>query len=512
MLFSSEVYNSNILIENKIDPKIINSVVSITRQNVAYRMHMKQHIVHNEEKQNLDYYIIVDPYPAYGTEMKIQLLKEELETRKENVIKKDLDKLMGVQLYLQHDNLFDENSLEVLKENDRETVIGFTFEKDALPRELKHMRDMKGQVFIVDGQLDRIEVTNNKRFTLRNIEVDSYKKTTYFEPVVTGGYLILKESLEIYGTLDEKPYHELLNGTITEYWDVQRQMITFDNGVGHDIVNIDNSKYQTIAVDLDRTFPLLGKDARKAGFDLPKPFGVSLINMFQNTIMHMTSFEIDGVDKIDFNKVLDGDSVYNNVTYAPLVRADVWVLPFLSLGLILGGTDTTTNVTLESDSGLVLHSPLPVPGGTDIELIKPGATLNLDPFKTNSLLYGVGVTVAGGVGNFFTTIDFQYIMAYTPEADVSMDMLIMTPLIGYTFADYGTRVFIGAQYQDIKDEITFDVDVDGQQLSGRVGLRSDDWAGVIGTDYSFNRNWSANLMYSQGVDRKNAVLGITYRF
>lgn len=507
ILFGSQPYNSNILVEYKIDPKILNNVISATRQNVAYRMQMKHQIISNDEQENLNYYVIVDPYPVYGTEMKIQLPKEELKNYDTDEIEKNIDELMGVQLYIQENNLFDESSLKILKKSDEETIIGFTFKRDALPRELKHIRDMEGKVFILNNQLDRIEITHDERFNLSHIEVDRYKKISYFKPVVSGGYLISKESLEIDGTLNNKPYHEQLDGTIAEYWDAQRQIITYDNGVSDEIVNTDDSKYQTIALDLDRIFPLLGKEARRSGYDLPKPFGVSLINMFQDTTMHMTSFDIDNIP-IDFNKVLDGKSVYKNITYAPLIRADVWVLPFLSVGLILGGTDTTTNVTLHSESGLTIERP--VLG--DIVLIEPGAKLNLDPFTTNALMYGVGVTLAGGVGNYFTTIDFQYITAYTPDADVSIDMLIMTPLIGYTFTDYGTRLFVGAQYQDLKEEITFNVIADGKQLSGRVGLQSEDWAGVIGTDYSFNRNWSANLLYSQGVDRKNAILGISYRF
>ena len=510
-LFALTPFNSNILVVRGIDPEILNTTISSTRQNVAYKMTIDHHLTKEEERDSVNYFLIVDPYASYGIDMRLQVSKEDMEDIDERDVKKTLDELMGVQLYLQEGDLYDKESLKIKEESHTETIITFDFNRDALPRELKHIREMKGFVYVVNGLLEKIVVKNSSRFKMRGIEVDSYEKVVFFTPVAqNGGYLISKETLDIRGTYNALPYNESLTGKVVEYWNINKKAISFDEGTQTRIVTPEDKRYETISVNLDRTFPLLGKEARKAGFDLPKPFGVSLINMFQDTTMHMTSFEINDIP-IDFNKVIDGDSLYRSLTYAPLIRADMWLLPFLNVGVILGGTDTTTNVTLVSDSGLSI--PPIIPGNPDHVIIEPGATLNLDPFTTNSLLYGVGVTVAGGIGNYFTTIDFQYITAYTSEADVSIDMLIMTPLIGYTFTDYGTRIFIGAQYQDLQESLTFDITTaDGTTLSGEVGLQSEEWAGVIGTDYTFTRNWSGNLLYSQGEDRKNVILAIGYRF
>jgi len=509
-LLAHEPFNSNILVEYKIDPNIINNVVSTTRQGVAYRMHIKHHILSEGDNENFDYYLLVDPYPSYGTELKVQFHKNDIVFIDQSDVKKTLDELMGMELYLQHGPLYDIDSLKVETTTPTKTIITFKLNKEAMPRELKHFRDINGYIYIIDGKLEKIILKNNKRFELRNIEVNSYEKSTYFKPVSTGGYLMSSERLKIQGLYAGLPYSETLDGTVTEYWNAKREEITFSVGTQKNIINIDDAQYETVSVDLDRLFPLLGQEARKAGYDLPKPFGITFINMFQDTLMHMTSFKIDGVP-IDFNKILDGDSTYRSITYAPLVRADIWVLPFVSFSLILGGTDTNTDVSLVSESGL--ENPLyPITG--DEYIIAPGSTLNLDAFTTNAILYGVGATVAGGFNNYFTTIDFQYIVAYTPSAEVSVDMMIITPLIGYSFNEYNTRLFIGAQYQRLAQQLTFNVDIPNsdEKLSGEIGLRSDEWAGVIGTDYTFTRNWSANLLYSEGVDRRNMILGIAYRF
>ena len=514
-LFSQEFYNSNPLVTYRISPDIINNVISSTRQNVAFRMQIDHMLLKDAHKSHLEYFLIVDPFPSYGTELKIQLPKKELDNLDLSEIKSSLDIMMGIELHVQHGELYDDNSLKVVKSTDQESIISFTFAKSTLPRELKHFREMTGYVYIEHGVLTKIVVKNSKRFDLRGVEVDKFNRTTYFKPVQDKGYLVSGSTLDIVGNYDDSPYEEHLKGTVVSYWNANREEVTFTHGLTKKQVVIDDDSYEVVALDLDRFFPILGQQARKAGYDLPKPFGITLINMFQDTNMHMTSFEIDGLD-VDLNKILDGDSTYRSLTYAPLIRADLWVLPFVSVSLILGGTDTNTDVELVSDSGLSVPNPI-LPGVLPpITVIPAGGTLN-GSLHTNSLLYGVGATVAGGFDNYFTTIDFQYMVAYTPSKDVTIDMMIITPLVGYTFNDYNTRLFIGAQYQRLAQEITFALDFNDQNgqprsLSGKVGLRSDEWAGVIGTDYSFTRNWSSNLLYSQGVDRRNVVLGITYRF
>lgn len=507
-LFANQPYNSNVLIERGISPEIINTSVSMTRQNAAYKMAMQHTTRSNKQTNKLNYFLIVDPYKSYGIDLRIEVPIEKLALLDQSHIEDTLEELMGIQLYVQEVDIYDSKSLKVFSENEVETIITFDFNKKALPNELKHVRTMKGYIYIVDGALEKIVIKNSARFTLRGIEVDSYEKVINFKKVQQkGGYLLTTENLEISGSYEELPYHEKLSGQVVKYWDDTKKPLPFNSKIQNPISQSADEEYKTISINLDRTFPLLGKEARKAGFELPKPFGITLISMFQDTTMHMNSFKIDGI-ALDFNKVLDGDSIYRSLTFSPLVRADMWLFPFLSLGVIVGGTDTTTNVTLHSDSGLIIERPIL----GDIELIKPGAKRNLDPFTTNAFLYGVGATIAGGVGDYFTTIDFQYIVAYTPAADVSLDMMIITPLIGYHFGDYNTRLFIGAQYQDLRETLTFNISEGGVNLSGEIGLKSEKWAGVVGTNYDFTRNWSSNLLYSHGEDRKNVVLGIAYRF
>ena len=125
----------------------------------------------------------------------------------------------------------------------------------------------------------------------------------------------------------------------------------------------------------------------------------------------------------------------------------VWVLPFINVGVILGGAESATDVTLDVLSGI---PALPASG------IK-----ELPALSTSSVLYGVGATVAGGAGNFFATVDMQFITAYTEAADLELDMSIITPIVGYNFQNVGVRALFGAQYQNMKEEIIATLDLDG---------------------------------------------------
>ena len=511
-LFGAQPYNSNVLIQRGIDPQILNNTVTTARQNVAYRMAIKHIKNIGSDQSTSSYFLIFDPYASYGVDMRIQIPKTEIENIDKGDIRNGLDELMAVQLYLQHGNLYDENSIRILSETNNTTVITFDYNEDAMPREMKYFTNLSGSAYVVNGALEKIVVTNKNRFDMRGVEVDSLEKVVYFTKVaLNGGYLVNRATLEIHGTKEGAPYVEKISSHMVQYWDNTKQTIPYKGGFSKRLSTQDDEKYETIFVELDRTFPLLGKSARKAGFDLPKAFGVSLVTMLQETTLHMTDFTVNGSqvgEGILDSDLFGKDSSYTSTALAGLVRADMWLLPFVNVGLILGGVSSNTDVLLDIDTSVTLPPAL---GGGTIPI--QGRTA-LDPITTESVIYGVGTTVAGGVGNFFATVDLQYMTAYTKSADVSLSMMIMTPIVGYNFEDYGTRLLLGGQYQDMKEEITaiIDIDQDGIDDDVVVGLRSEKWAGLIGVEKGFSRHWNGSVMYSEGTDRKSFNMMLGYRF
>ena len=142
-----------------------------------------------------------------------------------------------------------------------------------------------------------------------------------------------------------------------------------------------------------------------------------------------------------------------------------------------------------------------------------GASVALHGLNTDSILYGAGTTLAGGAGNFFTTINFQYMTSYTASADVKTTIIVVAPMIGYYFQDYGIRVMGGAMYEDLKETLEFDLTEAGKpKVKGVVGLRAEKWAATGGVNYDFTRHWTSSVVVSYGEDFQNLNYIVTYRW
>lgn len=494
----AKLFNTDPLISRGVDPHVINLIVTPFNQDVGYKMVTDADESIDDVHIKHTFNLLYDPFKSYGIDIRLQIPKEQVSQYDESDMKEDLDRLMGVQSYLQSERLYDQNSLKYLGKRDGYDVIYFQFKEDAIPRELKFYKSFEGTVYIKDGVLKKIEAVNTKPFYLEGVDVEKYKKVIYFEkPTANEGYLVSKSDVSIKGTKKGAPYTSLLHGEVSYYWDESQAIITLENG-SNTTKSVDDKAYKTIFVELDRTLPLLGQDARKEGYDLPKAFGVSLITMMQQTRFYMTSFV---VDDHDISSSFDENSRYENVTMVSMLQFDTWILPFLNVSLFLGGTDTATDLTLDTN-----------PICTVVGCVG-GGEKSFDPFITNSLLYGVGATLGGGVGNYFTTINFQYMTAYTKSADVQTEVTVITPLVGYYFQDYGVRVMVGGMYEDLKEYLDFDLaEAGAPNLKGRVGLRADKWAGTFGVNYDFTRHFVGNLVFAYGKDFQNASVVTTYRW
>jgi hypothetical protein len=495
----------DILDEHEINSEVLNLAVTSFKQKIGYKMEVVSQESLDGVKKEERFNILYDSSSRYGLDIRIQILKDEMKNYNKKEIRDDLDDLMGLQFYLSSSKLYDENSFLIEKNENNEKIIKFTFNLDVLPREMDYYGSLVGRVYIKEDKLEKIVVVNEKSLKYANVDVDNYEKILSFRKTkVEDSYLIDYVSFNYSGTKDNKHHTLNMNGIVTEYWDEKEEIISFKGGSQKSIDAAED--YETIYVNLDRVFPLFGQDVRKLGYDLPKAFGVSLVTMFQETTFHMTDFNVNGRE-IGGN-LFGKDSTYTSKAVATIVRADMWLFPFVNVGVILGQANSTTDVLLHIDTAINLP---PILGGGQIPIQGKKA---LPPIKTSSFIYGLGATFAGGEGNFFGTVDMQYITAYTEAADVEMSMTIITPIVGYSFPKYGVRVLAGAQYQDIREEITASVDLtqDGNQETIVVGLKSEKWAGLIGVEKGFTRNWNGSLMYTYGEDRQNFNIMVGYRF
>jgi hypothetical protein len=147
-------------------------------------------------------------------------------------------------------------------------------------------------------------------------------------------------------------------------------------------------------------FPLLADEALKRGYELPLPYGASLVvTGLANREIEVTDvrLDLDGapvLPQADFVNLGSSSDVFN-----ANLKFDVFVLPFLNVYALLGyvhnESQTTANITLTT----------PGPGGGDV-VFERSIPTELDGF-----IGGLGFALAGGYANFFLVADASYIQS-----------------------------------------------------------------------------------------------------
>ncbi|MGF1748343.1 MULTISPECIES: hypothetical protein [Vibrio] len=242
--------------------------------------------------------------------------------------------------------------------------------------------------------------------------------------------------------------------------------------------------------DYGRTLPFFGDRVRDMGITLPKPIGISLFTHQQEDLMNLGDFKIDGESVDDL--LPSGGSSTTNTTSIVAVRGDVWVLPFWGFNAMIGKAVTSSNISI---------------GVNDFSNGNL-ARLEMNGMATTSTVTAVGSTLAYGHKNFFGTIDAQYVSTSVSGVGVSLDALVITPLVGLNIGDSGWRIVIGGQYQDYQ-----------RQLKGKLGdikfsatQSSSRWSTMVGLQKGFAENWEASLMAQSGKTREGVTFMLGKRF
>lgn len=301
-------------------------------------------------------------------------------------------------------------------------------------------------------------------------------------------------------------------------------------------------------VDYNYTFPIWGQKAYSKGFDIPYPAGImaNYVWMEQNiTISDLRlGFENDnvnvGLTPIDFIKF--GDNV--NTSYIVNVRPDVWVFPFLNVYGILGYG----------------HSK------TEVNLVYP---ISLKSVVEQSITtYGIGVMGAGAVGPVFFSLDANFTWSKPELLDKSVPVKVVGLRLGHTHVfknkpERNVAVWAGAFFMDLgsetegqlqlsealpdadgsrRDEIVTNyydwydneatvaqkvvadrvltpivesleaADGDGIVKYGLDKQVQQNWNGVIGAQFQYNKNWQLRTEAGVLGNRKSFLVSLNYRF
>jgi hypothetical protein len=488
--------NSSYLAEYGLSPEIFNVVVSpMFQEEYLFKAKFSVSELRGDEKAKAEYEVLYDPFYEYGLTMKLIVHDPDVyDLTKRTTLKKYVGKSNEKYKKIRGNNLVDESDVGLIKDNGEEVILGFRLKKSNLPINLKHLQHMDGEVYLYNGELQRIELILHKPSKIMGIDALEGSLVVQFQRMETGGYL-LRESVEKYSGTSKNEAVELMDVMeFSAYFDREGRAL---KSYTSDVQINQNPDYtsDTLNVKLERALPLLGNAARKAGYELPLPYGVELFTHFQQEELVLEKIVLNGEDLT--NSILEpGRSSARAVTNLIAAKADVWILPFFNVSVLGGTIFGTTDVKLRLNDEI---RPIVDPDG---EL---GENLVITTDITGPM-FGAGITVAGGYKSFFATVNVMYIKQMVKEANTEVDAMTITPLVGVRFP-HVINVVVGGQYQ------LYDSKVSGSLagLNYEVELKATQWNWLLGLQRDFSNHWNATIMVGPN-PRPQTTVVVGYRF
>jgi hypothetical protein len=258
--------------------------------------------------------------------------------------------------------------------------------------------------------------------------------------------------------------------------------------------------------DSERSFfPLLADEALARGYELPLPYGGSIVltglsgRKIEVTDVRLGLEGRPGTSISDFVHLGSTSDVFN-----ANLKFDVFVLPFLNVyalaGYVYNESESTASITIST----------PGPGGGDVVFER---TI---PTELDGFVGGLGFALAAGYANFFLVADASYI-----QSDLGFDdeftATIATVRAGYrgNIGDLPLQIWFGVGSWDTAATAVGHTDLPG---GGRFVFEADQrphtkWMYDVGSNLEFSKKFQ--LIADVGFDFEGGyllVVGPTWRF
>jgi hypothetical protein len=279
----------------------------------------------------------------------------------------------------------------------------------------------------------------------------------------------------------------------------------------------------------DRPLPFLAQKVIDLGYDLPRPFGISIIPvvMRQDMTLDDLAVSVNGGPTADIDFVnFATPSVDSNTLQFKL---DAWLFPFMnvyaSVGLLDGGASVPVII-----QGADLMNFLGLGARCDGGLLEPNMcqrtlAAEVKPDYSGES-YTVGFALATGWEKMFVAIPASH--SWTKLNDgKEAEAFLASPRIGVT-SDIGSwgimSTYMGATYLDstnkVTGRVTFDTSDSGVPELGDTTTidynvnqsNKDKWNYLIGFNWNISRKWSAMAETGFGGSRSNFICSFNYRF
>ncbi|WP_394133002.1 virulence protein [Shewanella maritima] len=253
----------------------------------------------------------------------------------------------------------------------------------------------------------------------------------------------------------------------------------------------------------ERMFPIWAQDAIDLGHELPKPFGFNFTHMAMDQPLVIDSISLNGLGPVldDLIQIEGNDAVQDSETVT--FRADMWLLPFMNVYGVLGYTEGNSKAWVDLTIG-------------DSQTIAVPFDLEFE-----GLTYGGGVTLVGGIGNWFAMVDTNYTLTDLDILDGEISSLVISPRTGIRTQIFGNeaQMWVGAMYQRVQQ--TFGGYL-GDIIPALGNLRpearfeveqhlEDQWNGLIGGQVALGNGFDLLVEGGFGT-RKSLMIALGYRF
>lgn len=257
--------------------------------------------------------------------------------------------------------------------------------------------------------------------------------------------------------------------------------------------------------------PIWGVEAEARGYQLPLPFGIGVNYYRENQPFNIVDLQVSkGGPPVSVTNFITLDRVDTTQENA-IVRADVWLLPFLNAYGIAGHTSGK----MEGEVGLPEIPGLGIAAQTlPLNIAYEGPT------------YGAGVTLAGGYKisecgalTLFLVADTNYTvtdLSFTDErlfTNSQPDALVFSARLGLRrqmSENLNLSLWAGTLYQDVSEFLV------GRSVERDFAFRIEEnpvapWNALLGARLEIGRHW--DLMVEGGLGTRTSIMGgLSFRF
>ncbi|MGI9530012.1 hypothetical protein [Lutimonas sp.] len=499
--------NSNYLIDYGISPTLLDAALSTTLQNGSYSSDIRGYKIVNGDTISTEFKFIYDPDVNDGIDIQIVVDLDSLSKKEEKEIMKTMERTHSFSR-LSRTELYDPNSLKLISMEGDNLELSFFYDKKILEPELKFGKSLKGLITVENGVLKSVFVTNFEKMKMhgRTIETGDFERTVIFKKEQEFGGYFVTATFDTYSFNDKKDKITIhYDSYVSSYKTTAGSYLeTDENPLSNDLEYLNDS----IKGSLGWVLPIFGKGAKKLGYKLPRPIGVNIFAHYQHQKMDFTELTVAVNDEepIALGGLFDlPKSTVDQDALITMAKADVWLFPFLNvMGFYGSGTNGLNGALFINEDLLDFLEGI----GVD-----PSQLPDRIPVESelSATIVGFGGTIAGGIGNFNASVNYQFMLSSLAEVNTSKVAHVISPFLGYMTPN-GMNIMVGAQGQFYETASVGFIDLpDGDRLNYNVNFEPQVWNYLVGLYTPLSDHFELAVQGGFG-GRQSLTVVFGYRF